>query len=153
MIVLAAPVSTSTFSTSSDTPEYVSLAVTNARSCRNVSCTKPPDPQPQPLLEFERGLARMHEAEFASRMLAAKLAITLHGGTTIRAELDNPNTIEDAVVIRTVRLERLNDEPLIGMCRADLAPPHAVTLPGRCDRREFLDLEEEAAGVELSRVV
>lgn len=137
MIVLAAPVSISTFAITIDTPEYVSVAVTNASSWRNVSCTKPPDPQPQPFLELELGLAGVHEAKLAMRMLAAKLAVSLHCRTTIRAHLDDPNTIEDTVVVRAVRFECFNDEPLVGMCRADLAPPHAMTLAGRCDSGQF----------------
>jgi len=146
MIVLAAPVSTSTFAMSIETPDYVSVAITNARSCRKVSCTKPPDPQPQPFLELELGLARVHEAELATRMLAAKLTVALHGRSPIRADLDDPNTIEDAVVVRAVRFERFNDEPLVGMCRADLAPPHAMTLAGCCDTGQFFAYAGEAAG-------
>jgi hypothetical protein len=53
------------------------------------------------------------------------------------ADLDDPNTIEDAVVVRAVRFERFNDEPLVGMGRADLAPPHAMTLAGCCDTGQF----------------
>ena len=114
-----------------DTSEYVSVAVTNASSCRNVSWTKPPDPQPQTFLEFELGFARVHETEFAIGMRAAELAVPLHRRTTIRAHFDDANAIEDAVVVRAVRFERFNDEPLVGMCRADLGPPHATTLAGR----------------------
>jgi hypothetical protein len=59
-------------------------------------------------------------------MLAAKLAVSHHRRTTIRARLDYTNVIEDPVVVRAVHFERFfNDEPLVGMCRADLAPPHA----------------------------
>ena len=81
-----------------ETPEYVSVAVTKARSCRNVSCTKPPESQPQTLLELELGLARVHEAELTMRMLAAKLAVLLHRRSAIRAHLDDADAIEDAVV-------------------------------------------------------
>jgi len=70
-------------------------------------------------------------------MRAAKLAVSLHRRSTIRADLDEPNTIEDAVVVRAVRFERFNDEPLVGMCRADLGPPHAMTLAGCCDSGQF----------------
>ncbi|HEX5063305.1 MAG TPA: hypothetical protein VFV99_28205 [Kofleriaceae bacterium] len=124
----------------------MSVAVTNARSCRNVSCTKPPNPQPQTLLELELRLTRVHEAELTVRMRAAKLAVSLHRGSTVRADLDDPNTIEDAVVVRAVRFERFNDEPLVRMCRADLAPPHAMTLAGCCDTGQFLAVAAEAAG-------
>jgi hypothetical protein len=58
-------------------------------------------------------------------MLAAKLAVSHHRRTTIRARLDDTDAIEDPVIVRAVRFERFNDEPLVGMCRADLAPPHA----------------------------
>ena len=120
MIVLAAPVSTSTFAISIETPEYVSVAVTNARSRRNVSCTQPPDPQPQTFFELELGLARVYETELAMRMLATKLAVSFHCGTAIRADLHDANAIEDAVVVRAVRLERFNDEPPVG-CAARIS--------------------------------
>jgi len=147
MIVLAAPVSTSTFAISIDTPEYVSVAVTKASSCRNVSCTQPPDPQPQPLLELELGLARVHEAELAIRMHAAKLGVSLHRRATIRAHLYEPNAIEDTVVVRAVRFERFNDEPPVGMRCSDLGPPHAMTLSGCCDSGQFFAIAGEAAGI------
>ena len=109
-------------------------------------CTKPPDPQPQAFFELELGFARVHEAELAMRMLAAKLPVSLHGRATVGADLDDPNSIEDAEVVRAVRLERLNDEPLVGMCCADLAPPHATTLTGSCDTGQFFAVAGEAAG-------
>ena len=149
MIVLAAPVSTSTFVIWIDTPEYVSVAVTNARSCRKVSCTQPPDPQPQPFFELEFGLARVHEAELAVRMLATKLPVSLHRCSTVGARLDDPNAIEDAAVVRAVRLECLDNEPLVGMRRADLAPPHAMTLTGDCDSGQFLDRADRRLRVDL----
>jgi hypothetical protein len=88
----------------------------------------------------------VHEAELAIRMLAAKGAVSLHCGSTIRADLDDSNTIEHAAVVRAVRFERFNDEPLVGMCRADLAPPHAMTLAGCCDTGQFFAIAGEAAG-------
>src|SRR5512143_2040201 len=126
MIVLAAPVSTKTSAISIDTPAYVSVAVTNARSCRKVSCTETSDAQPEPFFELELGFARVDEAKLALGMLAAVLAVSLHRRAPIRAHLDDCNAIEDAVVVLAVRLERLDDEPLIGMRRTDLTPPHAL---------------------------
>jgi hypothetical protein len=70
-------------------------------------------------------------------MRAAKLAVSLHRRTTIRARLDDTDAIEDPAIVRAVRFERFNDEPLVGMCRADLAPPHAMTLAGCCDTGQF----------------
>jgi hypothetical protein len=108
------------------TPEYVSVAVTNARSCRNVSRTETSNAQPEPFFELELDLARVHEAELAMWMLAAYFAVSLHRRATVRAGLHDGNAIEDAMVAFAVRLECLEDEPLIGMLRTDLTPPHAL---------------------------
>lgn len=129
MIVLAAPVSTSTLESSTDKQPYVRVAVTNARSCRSVSRTKPPNPQPQALLECELGLARVHEAKLPARMFTTKLAVPLHRSSTIQTHLGNLHAIEDALVVDAMRFERLDHEPLVKMRRADLVPPHASGYP------------------------
>jgi hypothetical protein len=98
--------------------------VTNARSCRKVSCTQTSDAQPKPLFELELGLAGVDEAKFAMRMIAAKLAVALHRGSTIRAGFHDRDAIEDAVVVLAMRFERLDHKPLIGMSRADFTPQH-----------------------------
>src|SRR5258706_10657526 len=125
MIVLAAPVSTRTSEMFTDVPAYVSVAVTNARSCRNVSCTKTSDSQPETFLEYDLGVAGVDKAELAVRLRSLQLATTLHRSSTIAARFDHCDAIEDAVIVRAMRLERLDHEPLIGMRCADLTPQHA----------------------------
>ena len=78
---------------------------------------------PQALFEFELHLAGVHEAELTIGVRAAKLTVSLHRRTTIPERLDDTDAIEDPLVVRAVRFERFHDEPLIGMRRADLAPP------------------------------
>jgi hypothetical protein len=80
----------------------------------------------------------VHEAELTIRKGAAKLAISLHRGSSVRADLDDHDAIEDAVVVRAVRFERFNDNALVGMRRADLGPPRAMPLAGGCGSGRFL---------------
>jgi hypothetical protein len=73
----------------------------------------------------------VHEAELAMRMLAAKLAVTLHCGSTVRTCVDHCDAIEDAMIVLAMSLERLDHEPSIGMRRADLAPSVVSTTCGQ----------------------
>jgi hypothetical protein len=92
----------------------------------------------------------VYEAELAIRMRAAKLAVSLHCRSTVRARLNDANAIENAVVVRAVRLERFNDEPLVGMRCADLGPPHATTLTGRCDSGQFFAIADGRRWVDFA---
>jgi hypothetical protein len=89
-----------------------------------LSCTQTSDTQPESLFELELGLVGVDEAKFTLRMIAAKLAVALHRGSTIRTDFYDCDAIENAVVVLAVRLECLDDEPLIGMSRADFTPQH-----------------------------
>jgi hypothetical protein len=129
-IVLAAPVSTRTYGISIETPEWVSVAVTKARSCRKVSCTDASDAQPESLFEFELGLARVDEAELAMRILAMQLGVSHHCRSTVCAKLDDYRPIENAMAVRAMRGECLDHQPAIWMRLSDVSPLHASEATG-----------------------
>lgn len=97
--VLAAPVSTT---------RYVSVAVTNASSCREVSCTQSSDAEPKPLLDLQLDHARVHEAELAMWMLAPELAVALHCCPAIRADVDHRDAIKNTMIIFRVCVQGLD---------------------------------------------
>jgi hypothetical protein len=80
----------------------------------------------------------MHEAELALRVLAAKLGVSFHRRPAIRARVDHGDPIEDASIVLGVCVERLDHEPLIGMCSAHLGPTHALTQPPDLTSSKFL---------------
>lgn len=71
----------------------------------------------------------MNEAEFAARVSAAQLAVSLHRGSPIGAGLDDGNLLDDAVPMHRVRFERLDDEPLIRINPPSVCPSHASNVP------------------------
>lgn len=84
------------------------------------------------------------------RVLAPELAIALHCCAAVHALVDYRDPIVDAMVVLGVCIERLDHEPLIGMCITHLGPAHASTLVVAADIEQLL---ATAAGVlrELQR--
>lgn len=68
----------------------------------------------------------MHEAELSMRMFALELAVPLHCGTTIRADLGHSDAIEKPMIVLAMGLKCLDHEPVIGVSDTNLAPQHAV---------------------------
>jgi len=67
--VLAEPVSTSTFGTSTEEPPWTSVTVMNGSSSRSVRRIVLPDADPGPFFDLQLGHAGMHEAQLASNVL------------------------------------------------------------------------------------
>ena len=95
-------------------------------------------PNQRTLLELERRLARVNETELAMWMFASELAVSLHRGATIGADIGHRDAIEEATIVRATRFECFDDEPLIGMRLADVAPLHRPTLTRSCDSDQLL---------------
>lgn len=87
----------------------------------------------------------MHETELSMRVFAAKFGVPLHRGTSVGADVDHCNSIEDALIVLGVCVERLDHEPLIGMRNTHLFPAHVPRVGTDSDSEQLLD---EAAGVE-----
>jgi hypothetical protein len=85
--------------------------------------------QPDALFDVQLLHARVHEAELALRVFSSKLPVPLHHGPAIRAPVDHGDPIEDAMSVLAVRLERLDHEPLIGVCSTHFLPAHVSSRP------------------------
>jgi len=89
----------------------------------------------------------VYEAEFSMWVLVSQLAIALHRRPTIRADVDHSDPIQDATIVRGMRIQSLDHEPLIRMSSAHLGPEHVFTLPADRGREQLLDSSgERAAG-------
>jgi hypothetical protein len=148
MTVLAAPVSTKTSAISTVVPRYVNVAVTYTSSWREISCTKPSNPEPETFFDLQLDEARMHETELSMRMLTTELGVTLHRRSPVGTDVDHRNPIEDALIVLGVCVESLDHEPLIGMCSTHVFPAHTSRVATASDCEQLLD---EAAGVLSSR--
>ena len=85
----------------------------------------------------------MHETELSVGVLAAQLGVALHGSPPVGAHIDHCDAIEDALIVLGMRVERFDNEPLIGMCHAHLSPAHATRAGTESDSEQLLD---EAVG-------
>ena len=108
----------------------------NGRSSRSVSCIVPADASPGALLYLERGAAGVHEVQFPVGMLPVEHAIALEGCGSIGASLEDRQAVDDPPVVLRVGLERLDEEPPVGVGRANIGPAHAVYATSHADPQQ-----------------
>src|SRR3990172_2654558 len=123
-IVVAEPVSTSTSSMSTRAPRYDTVTRAKASSSLRVSCIVPPNADPTPLANVQILAARVHKIEFARRIFVVQPLVRVHRRRPVRAGLDHGDAIEQPAVILGVRLDGLNDQPLIGIRFTHFGPNH-----------------------------
>jgi hypothetical protein len=144
--VLAAPVSTSRSGTLTVAPRYVRVAVTNARSCRRVSCTDSPDPAPVMLFDLELCSTRVDEAELSARMFAPEPGVAFHRGRAIGAALDDRNLVPQTPARFGARVEGLDHQPSIWVRGTHFDPAHARPWRHRVATTNFLTRRNGAGG-------
>src|SRR5262249_37325388 len=120
-IVLAEPLSTSMLTPPSEAPRWTIVTATKGSSS-SMSCIASSDPRPSPLPDVEHAVGRVHEVERPFPMLALQLTITTMRSRAVGTALDHCDAIEHAAPIIGVRLERLDDEPLVRMSGAHAGP-------------------------------
>lgn len=120
------------------------MAVTYTSSWREISCTQTSNAKPEPFFDLQLDQARVHETELSLRVFATKRGVPLHRCTPVRARVDHGDPIEDTLIVLGMCIERLDNEPLIGMCNTHLCPAHISRVGTDSDSEQLLD---EAEGV------
>jgi len=88
-------------------------------------------PDPGDLFDVQRFVRCVDEKELSRRKLPVKLAITPHDGGAVGTSFDDGETIRDESSGLAVRLERLDDEPLVRVRRANVSPLHVMDATSR----------------------
>ena len=84
------------------------------RSCRESSRRDPSDSEPFAFLNIELLAAGMNKIELPLGILPVEPAVTIHGALAVGAALKDREAVKLAVaVVRRVRFQRLDDQPLV----------------------------------------
>jgi hypothetical protein len=81
----------------------------------------------------------VNETELAVRMLTPQLGVALHRGPTIYTLVDHGDPIVDALIVFRMRVQRLDHEPLLGVCSTHFRPAHGFTVAAESDIEQLLD--------------
>jgi len=89
-----------------------------------MSCIAPPQSQPVSLSDVKFLAGGVDEVEFSLGVLPVQLLVTPERRRPIRANLDYGHLVQFAAISLGVGLQRIYDEPLIGVLLTDLCPTH-----------------------------
>ena len=109
---------------SREIPLWLTVTVRNGRLSRSVRFMIPTEAHPWALFNFQDGIHRMNEVEFARRMSDVQIPVAAKRSGPVRTGLDDADAIHQSAMPLGMGLERLDDEPLIGVAGPDLFPAH-----------------------------